>query len=259
MEILWTLAYVVLGFVAATFGSMAGLGGGFLMVPTLYYLSFSPQNAVAISKFMVGTNAVVSSFRYYRRLRIPLRLYAVVAPPMIACAYVGAYLTVVLPRVQLTLIIALILIVGSVRMLVSSRASKKSGSQSAKGSSISSTIIAFSGGALAGLVAGVSGLGGGIVAVPVFMYLLGLDPHTAVGLSMMCIMPSAIASIIRHTTDRTIIWSIAIPAAIGALGGGWVGPHLALRTPREKLRKYIALIILLASVRMIVESFITLF
>lgn len=250
MDIVGQVLYAALGVAASLLGSMAGLGGGFLMVPSLYYLGFPPPNAVAVSKFMVGVNSVVSSFRYYRRLRIPLKLYAVVAPPMIATAYIGAYLTVVIPRSHLTLIIAVILIAGSVRLFFKQRG----GGEERRVWSATDYVVAFLGGGLAGLVAGLSGLGGGIVAVPVFLYILGLDPHTAVALSMMCIMPSAIASIVRHSIDGTIIWGAAIPAAVGALIGGWIGPHIALKTPRETLRKFIALLILAASLRMAVES-----
>ncbi len=175
---------------------------------------------------------------------------------MILTAYVGAYLVVVLPSKILVLAIGVILLAGSIRMIVSTQGSLTT--QSTKPTSNRMYALGVLSGSIAGLVAGVSGLGGGIVNVPVFIYLLGLDPHLAVSLSMACILPSALSSVIRHIIDHVVDWSIAIPLSIGAVIGGWIGPKIALGIKKETLRKIIGLIIALATTRIIIEAIIEL-
>jgi uncharacterized protein len=99
-------------------------------------------------------------------------------------------------------------------------------------------------GACAGLIAGLFGVGGGIVIVPVLFMIFkamhvpsGIAIHMAVGTSLAVIIPTSIASLSTHhrhgAVDRTILkqWSPAV--IIGALLGGYIanllsGPALSL-------------------------------
>ncbi len=250
------LVYFLIGIIASLLGSMAGLGGGFLAIPLLYYLGVQLQYVVGTSKFMVFVNSIVSTYRYSRKMKFPAKLYVSVVVPMILTAYMGAYLVVVLPSKILVLAIGVILLAGSIRMIISTQG--LSTTQSARPTSNRMYALGVLSGSIAGLVAGISGLGGGIVNVPVFIYLLGLDPHLAVSLSMACILPSALSSVIRHIIDHVVDWSIAIPLSIGAVIGGWIGPRIALGIKKETLRKIIGLIIALATTRIIIEAIIEL-
>lgn len=233
---------------------MAGLGGGFLTVPSLYYLGVQLQYVVGTSKFMVFVNSIVSTYRYSRKMRLPIKLYVSVVVPMILTAYLGAYLVAILPSKILVLVLGVTLLAGSIRMIISTRGSPSI--RDVKPMNNRMYVLGVFSGSIAGLVAGVSGLGGGVVNVPAFIYLLGLDPHLAVSLSMACILPSALSSVIRHTIDNVIDWSIAIPLSIGAIIGGWFGPRIALGIKKETLRRIIGLIIAIATMRIIVEAII---
>ncbi len=250
------IVYFLLGIVAALLGSMAGLGGGFLAIPVLYYMGVPPQYVVGTSKFMVFVNSIVSTYRYSKKIRIPVKLYIAVVVPMITTAYVGAYLVAVLPSTILVLVIGIVLLAGSIRMLIPSptRVEARASKLGENKETSREYLLGIASGLLAGIVAGVSGLGGGIVNVPVFIYILGLSPHQAVSLSMACILPSAFSSVVRHQLDHVINWNIAIPLSIGAVLGGWIGPRIALGIEKEKLRKIIGVIIALATTRIIIEA-----
>ncbi len=91
-------------------------------------------------------------------------------------------------------------------------------------------------GLLGGLVAGLLGVGGGIVLVPVLEALLGqigVPPewrmHVAVATSMSTIIPTAIASSRAHQMRGAIDWSMIRAWAPGFLLGGLVGALLAAR------------------------------
>ncbi|MET1160043.1 MAG: sulfite exporter TauE/SafE family protein [Thermoprotei archaeon] len=248
------LLYLLVGFIATLLGSMSGLGGGFLVVPTLYYLGVQPQLVVGSTKFMVFVNSVVSSYRYFRkRVRFPIKLYLFIVIPMMITAYYGAYLAAILPVKQLLLAIGLVLLAGSIRMIVAGSKRRDNPDEKRDKESNRWYLGALSG-TLAGLVAGISGLGGGVVNMPMFIYVLRLDPLIAVSLSMAVILPSALVSTTRHVVDGIINWGIAIPLSIGAIIGAFIGPHIAVNIPRTTLRRIIGALILIASIRILLNA-----
>jgi uncharacterized membrane protein YfcA len=85
-------------------------------------------------------------------------------------------------------------------------------------------------GAVGGLTAGMLGVGGGIVVVPVLYHVLGLmgiDPgvrmHIAVGTSLATIIPTAFASVRAHDRKGAVDWALlkrwCIPMLIGVAAG----------------------------------------
>ena len=88
-------------------------------------------------------------------------------------------------------------------------------------------------GAVAGVLAGLFGIGGGIVIVPVLetaLGILGVDPairmHVAVGTSLATIIPTSISSARAHfrrnAVDVEIVRRWAIFVLVGALLGAWI-------------------------------------
>ena len=82
-------------------------------------------------------------------------------------------------------------------------------------------------GIFAGIMAGLCGVGGGIVMVPAFTYLLGMDQKHAIATSMAVIAPTAVMSIFRFTSAGFVDWKIFWPTAVGAVvaalfATGWV-------------------------------------
>jgi uncharacterized membrane protein YfcA len=92
-------------------------------------------------------------------------------------------------------------------------------------------------GAVAGLLAGLLGVGGGIVIVPVLFHMFGVlelpqetAMHMAIGTSLATIVPTSIFSMRAHwkkgnvDTDLLKVW--AVFALVGALIGTAIAPHL---------------------------------
>ena len=88
-------------------------------------------------------------------------------------------------------------------------------------------------GAVAGVLAGLFGIGGGIVIVPVLetaLGFVGVDPairmHVAVGTSLATIIPTSISSARAHhrrkSVDVEIVKRWAVFVLVGALLGAWI-------------------------------------
>src|SRR5689334_18494412 len=72
MDLLALVAFVLLGVVLGTFGTIIGAGGGFLLVPVLLLLGWPHDQAVGTSLLMVAANAASGSISYWRQRRIDL-------------------------------------------------------------------------------------------------------------------------------------------------------------------------------------------
>lgn len=97
-----------------------------------------------------------------------------------------------------------------------------------------------SAGLFAGLLAGLLGVGGGIVLVPVLIELygiIGVSPdvaaHSAVGTSLATIIATSLMSIRAHhkrgSVDFSIVRTLAPGVAIGALSGGVIAGFMSAR------------------------------
>jgi len=246
------LIFLLIGYAASMLGSMSGLGGGFLAIPLLTLVYSDIKMIIGSVKFMVFINSLVSTIKYTRRIKIPMDIYVFVIIPMLISSYIGAYLVAILPVSIISLVLGSVLIALSLLMIVKppSEVKQQRGLTSIRGRYVLSALSGFT----SGLLAGISGLGGGVVNVPVFVYLLRLNPHNAVSLSMACILPSALTSTVRHYIDNIIDWYIAIPLGFGAVIGGFTGASISLRIDKKLLAKIIGLMIMFASARLIIEQ-----
>ena len=114
-------------------------------------------------------------------------------------------------------------------------------------------------GCAAGVMAGLFGIGGGIVIVPVLEFtlgMLGVDPairmHVAVATSLATIIPTSISSARAHhkraAVDFEVVkrWSLFV--LIGALAGAWIAAQLHSRV----LAMIFATLALVIAVKMVV-------
>lgn len=98
-------------------------------------------------------------------------------------------------------------------------------------------------GAIAGLIAGLFGVGGGLVIVPVLLWaftLQGFEPtyltHLAVGTSLATIMVTSISSVQAHHRRGAVRWSVVRHLSLGLLLGAFVGAGIADAMPAALLQ-----------------------
>jgi uncharacterized membrane protein YfcA len=93
----------------------------------------------------------------------------------------------------------------------------------------------FAGG-LVGLVLGVIGGGGSILAVPLLVYVVGVkSPHVAIGTSSIAVALSAFANLITHARLGNVCWPVALLFAVSGMVGAAFGSTLGKHTDGQKL------------------------
>lgn len=81
-----------------------------------------------------------------------------------------------------------------------------------------------------GLLLGLLGGGGSILTVPVLVYLVGLEPKSAIATSLMVVGVTSLVAMIHHARARRVCWKtgfvFGLAGMLGAYGGGRVAAYL---------------------------------
>jgi len=115
-------------------------------------------------------------------------------------------------------------------------------------------------GACAGVLAGLFGVGGGIIIVPVLVYsftLQGFDPlvltHLAVGTSLATIIFTSINAVREHHRIGAVRWKIFAWLTVGILIGAGFGALTAKAIAGPHLQKIIGVFAVLVSLQLLME------
>ncbi|GAB3105564.1 sulfite exporter TauE/SafE family protein [Aestuariicella hydrocarbonica] len=113
-------------------------------------------------------------------------------------------------------------------------------------------------GVAAGLIAGLFGLGGGVVMVPAMIYTFGalafpeaITVHLAVGTSLACIVVTASVAGWTHWQRGAIDWSLLKPLVPGVVLGAWLGAMVASQLAGEQLKLAFAVFLMLVALTML--------
>lgn len=109
-------------------------------------------------------------------------------------------------------------------------------------------------GIIAGAICGFFASGGGLILVPAFTYLLGIEDKKARGTAVTCMLPMVITSSIFYYKDDYINWNIGIMCAIGGIMGGIIGAKLLKKIPTRYVRIIFTIFLLYVSIKMLFFS-----
>lgn len=263
----------ILGIAVGIPASMCGLGGGFILVPTLILVfNLAPQHAIAISLVAMCGTTISATIGYIKQKRVDYKLAVLYDIFDIPGVVIGAYLTTLLPQNILVGICGGFILVLSVLMLRDIRAKKppveicsqeditKNG-WTRKLNDCKNNIFEYNirkpgliavSSLLSGLVTGLAGLGGGITDTTTMM-LLGVPAHIAVASSEFAMALTNGAGVITHGFLQNIPIDYALPITIGTIIGAQIGVYFAKRTKQKTLKTILTIIALFFSIRLILD------
>ena len=106
-------------------------------------------------------------------------------------------------------------------------------------------------GLFAGIVSGFFGSGGGMILVPSFVHLLGLDEKEARATSVLVVLPMVITSMFFYIQEDYINWNLGTKCAIGGIAGGYIGSKLLKKASNKYLQIFFIVFLVYVSIRMI--------
>lgn len=245
MTLLQFFLDIGLGLLLGSLGGLFGIGGGLLAIPALGLLfGLDQQAAQGTALVMVVPNVLLALYRYHQRNRIDWRHAALLAGASFCMAWIGAALAVDLDAAAMRRgFVGFMLVLAAWNLI---QLFLRPGSAAASGLSRPWPWLGALG-AGAGLVGGLFGVGGAVVATPVLTLALGAAQVVAQGLSLALAAPSTVVTLVTYAAHGEVLWSTGIPLALGGLLSiGW-GVKLAHALPPRLLRGLFSLFLVLCA------------
>ncbi|MPY60860.1 sulfite exporter TauE/SafE family protein [Streptomyces spongiae] len=243
------LALSVGGVIGLTLGALGG-GGSVLAVPALIYLlGFTPVAATTASLVIVTITSATGLAAHAREGNVRWRTGSLFALAGIVPAMLTAILAADVPETVLTGAFGAVAALAALRMLRMPRQPTLSDSDSP----VRPGRAAVAGAGL-GAVTGLLGVGGGFLAVPVLVGVLGLRMRVAVGTSLLVITVNSLAALAaRSGTAHGLDWAVVAPFAGAAVLGAWDGKRLSARVSGGLLQRIFAVVLLAVAVFMLID------
>lgn len=254
---------VALGVAAGVMSGVFGVGGAVVSTPGIRVLGASAVDAVGTTLPSIIPGAASGVLRYRQESLIDGRAVVATAPAGMAAAVAGALLTRAVPGEGHALMLATagLLAVSAVRTAAAPRPAadpdldaalalagpagdRSGGTRGAPAGPAApappaaqfrpAALAAI--GAAAGLLAGLLGIGGGVILVPGLAQAAGFELKRAIATSLACVGLMAVPGTVTHALLGTIDWRFALALTVGMVPGARIGATLAIRAGDRRLR-----------------------
>ncbi|MBI2303172.1 MAG: sulfite exporter TauE/SafE family protein [Chloroflexi bacterium] len=113
--------------------------------------------------------------------------------------------------------------------------------------------LGISVGLVTGVLAGMLGVGGAVIMIPAMVWLLGVDQHTAQGVSLAVISATALVGSFAHYRQKTTRLDVALWIAPTAVVFGVAAASVAGKLDAGLLRRLFALLMMYLGARMFLQ------
>jgi uncharacterized membrane protein YfcA len=228
-------------FLLAFIFSMLGLGGAMLYIPVVHWSGFDFKSVAIPTGLLLNGITALSAAIYYMRAKMvdirgsmPLIITSFVGAP------VGAYFTRFFPTRTLILLFALAMVFAGGRMLVTSgRADKEE--------MVPYTwrlLLMGIGGFFIGFIAGLLGVGGGFLFVPM-MLIIGYKTKQAAATSSFVVIFSSFSGFAGHIAEGHFHWPLMVATAIAVTIGSQIGAKVMKERMKARWIKQMFAVVLL--------------
>ncbi len=265
------LLLTLLGCVVGGFGTLIGVGGGFVLVPILLWLNpDSPAETItSISLAVVFFNALSGTIAYARKKRIHFKSGLAFSLAALPGTILGALATAYIPRRMFDFIIGALLMLVAAYLLLRPRPkvgledtiSRRSGKIIVAHTDGNGKLHEFSynlwlGLALSivvGFLSSMLGIGGGIIHVPALIHLLNFPVHLATATSHFILSLMAFTGSATHYLDGSMVGTFAeiLPLGLGAVIGAQIGARLSDRIGGTAIVRALAVALFFVALRTI--------
>jgi len=215
------MLYFLVAMFATTIGAMSGIGGGLIIRPSLSLMGIGLGLATFTSAACVfAMSFVTATTRKVWKTNIPFKHLVFLATGSILGAFAGAYALLFLDAIVVSVLFIIAMIINIVLLRIR---------DSVQARTVTNPLLGIVVGFFAGLLAGLFGIGGGLVQMVALMYLYGSKPKEAVVQSLFIAMMSSGAALIQYWINGFADTSLLPYVIPGAILGGLIGGLIAKR------------------------------
>jgi uncharacterized membrane protein YfcA len=247
------LAGVALGVAAGVFGGLFGVGGGLVMVPGMVLLMAMPQHrahATSVAAIVAAAGAAVVPLALDDRVHWDAAAFLLVGGTI--GAFAGARLISRISPVWLARAFVVIVTVAAFRMALSGENALPGSAAVTLGTWQVAGLLGA--GVMAGGLAAMLGIGGGIVYVPALVGLFSFGQHEAQATSLAVIVPTTLIAAVVHVRAGRVDVPRAVALGAGGVLGGALGATSALAVDGLVLRRAFAVILVYVAYRMVLRA-----
>jgi uncharacterized protein len=232
IEITRAIEFVALGGLCGFLGGLFGIGGATLAIPVLgIAFGLTEQLAQGTALVMALPNVAIALVRYAQKAGLDLRAAALLGLSALPVTYASALFATSLASRDLRIGFAVFLIL--IALDIARRALRKKPPE--KTFALPWPLLALVG-VVCGVVSGLFGIGGAIIAVPAMTMLFGYSQLKAQGMSLAFAVLSGALTTFAYASKGDVDWVVAIPLAVGGMVAVRSGVDLAYRLPERRLR-----------------------
>lgn len=244
MPVSETLIVAILFFAGAALYASVGHAGAsaYLAVMGLYNFAPSVMKPTALSLNILV--AAVATFKFYRARLFSWQLFWPFAVVSVPAAFVGG--ATILPARWYKVVVGIVLLCAAIWMF---RSSLKPPTRSTHAPPLWAALLT---GLVIGFLSGLTGVGGGIFLSPLMLYLGWAETRAMSGVAAPFILVNSIAGLAGHFSSvaqlppNILYWGVAVVL------GGWIGAtYGSRRAPAPVLRRLLAVVLVVASVKLI--------
>lgn len=263
IDLLLILIFLITGYFVGILVGMFGIGGGLVYVPVLLFIltilgftdDLTPYVAIATS-FLAGSIASTSAaIRHSMKKNIDLKKAILLASGSVITAFLTPYLVVTVEPKTLKWILGSVLILVAIKMLF------ENGKNEGKKLFLPEIVLPFFG-LIVGIVSAFSGVGGGIMFVPILVYFYGLDIKRAVGTSTVSVVVTMISSMVSFALKTPTVEAPyyllgyifvfgGISLGVGSIAGAVQGVKIVLGSSGKTVKRLFAVILIIAVLKII--------
>ncbi len=226
------LTFTVIGLFAGLLAGFFGVGGGIVVVPLLILLLHTDQRQASITSLVaIIPTSLVAASAFLASGTVPWDQTVfglIIAIGSTITAPLGTWALRTWKTATVRWIFIVVMLVAAIQAVYDfpDRNSHLEWS-------VGTVIMLIASGAVMGFVAGLLGVGGGLLIVPLLILGFGVSDLTAKALSLIAMFPAAVSGTIGSARAGAVNWkagmSLGVPMALASVVGVW----LATITPVE--------------------------
>ncbi len=239
--------------VLAIIFSMLGLGGAMLYIPVFHWFGYDFKSVAIPTGLLLNGITALSAAIFYLRAKmvdvkgaVPLIISSFIGAP------VGAYFTQLVPTDTLIILFAFSMVFAGGRMLmVAGRPDK----ETMMAPHLRTTLMGL-GGFFIGFIAGLLGVGGGFLFMPMMM-AMGYKTKQAAATSAFVVIFSSFSGFAGHLAEGHYEWPLMIATTVAVIIGSQIGAKVMKEKMKARwIKQMFAVVLLGVAVKLLWKIFL---
>ncbi|MDT4762924.1 TSUP family transporter [Sphaerochaeta sp. PS] len=247
MSVLFILCPIIA--IGAIVDAIAG-GGGLITLTAYVAVGLPPQVALGNNKFASASGTAIACYRYIRNDQVDWKVGSIAMLTSLAGSAVGSYMATIYADTYLHYLLIFLVPAIAVFIMVKPDFGQAKPMEARLAIPFSAVM-----GLAIGLYDGFFGPGTGMFLTIIFTSVIGLDLLRACGTARVVNLASNIAAVATFIRFGSINYAIAIPCAVSAIIGGYIGSGLAIRGGVKVVKPVMLFVLSLLLLKVVASTF----